>query len=110
MTHSAGSLRKNNKSIAAEKAAKARPPPRAAFGPAFRARTPPARKPDDTEFQISFLARYYALYGMVNEVSYAAKIPTRTPSMQHSIPANNAPTFPKPFPLDNIPLPISLNI
>lgn len=61
MTYSAGSLRKNSKSIAAEKAAKARPPPMAALGPEFRARTPPARKPDDTEFQISFLARYYTV-------------------------------------------------
>lgn len=30
--------------------------------------------------------------------------------MTHSIPANSAPTFPKPFPLLHIPLPISLNI
>lgn len=57
-TYSAGSLRRNSMSIPAEKAANARPPPKAAFGPAFRARTPPARKPDDIEFQMSFLARY----------------------------------------------------
>lgn len=31
-----------------------------------------------------------------------------TDSITHSIPANNAPTFPKPFPLRHIPFPISL--
>lgn len=56
-THSAGS-RLRNKSIAAEKAAKASPPPNAALGPEFRARTPPAMNPAATEFVISFLARY----------------------------------------------------
>lgn len=41
-------LRKN-KSMAAEKAANARPPPKAAFGPEFRARIPPEMKPAPTE-------------------------------------------------------------
>lgn len=50
--------RLKNKSIAAENAAKAKPPPRAAFGPEFRASIPPATKPAATGFTISFLARY----------------------------------------------------
>ena len=33
-----------------------------------------------------------------------------TDSITHSIPANSAPTFPKPFPLLYIPCPISLKI
>jgi len=47
-TYSAGS-RRINRSIAAEKAANARPPPTTAFGPEFRARIPPATKPAPTE-------------------------------------------------------------
>lgn len=58
ITYSAGSLLRNATSTIAEKAANARPPPKAALGPEFRARTPPARNPEDIEFQISFLARY----------------------------------------------------
>lgn len=62
--------------MAAEKAANARPPPKAALGPEFRARIPPARKPDDTEFQISFLARYYKTYQMVSHAVYATRSKT----------------------------------
>jgi hypothetical protein len=58
-THSGGSRRKKNVSIAAEKAANARPPPKAAFGPELRASTPPARNPEATELYMSFLARYW---------------------------------------------------
>lgn len=47
-THSGVSLRRNSKSMAAEKVANASPPPSAAFGPAFRASTPPARNPAAT--------------------------------------------------------------
>jgi len=75
--------------MAAEKAAKARPPPKTAFGPEFRARIPPVTKPAATEFAMSFLARY--------------------PSITHSVPAKSAPTLAKPLPLLHIPLPISLN-
>lgn len=46
--HSGGSRRKN-RSIAEEKAANAKPPPNAAFGPELRARVAPAKKPDATE-------------------------------------------------------------
>lgn len=55
--YSDGSLR-INKSIAAEKAANANPPPRTAFGPEFRASTPPATNPAAIGFTISFFARY----------------------------------------------------
>lgn len=41
-----------------ENAANASPPPKAAFGPEFRARTPPATKPAATGLTMSFLARY----------------------------------------------------
>lgn len=47
--YSGVSRRKKNKSIAAEKAANAKPPPKAALGPEFRARTPPEMKPAPTE-------------------------------------------------------------
>lgn len=57
-THSAGS-RRRNKSMAAENAANATPPPNAAWGPEFRARIPPAMNPAATEFAISFFARYF---------------------------------------------------
>jgi|SRR5882762_10354986 hypothetical protein len=56
-THSGGSRLKNI-SMAAENAAKARPPPKTALGPECRARIPPATNPAATEFVISFLARY----------------------------------------------------
>lgn len=39
-----------------------------------------------------------------------AKYAELTDSITHSMPAKSAPTFPKPFPLRHIPLPISLNI
>jgi len=55
--HSDGSLRRN-KSMAAEKAANANPPPKAAFGPEFRASPPPATKPAAIGFTMSFFARY----------------------------------------------------
>jgi hypothetical protein len=48
-TYSDVSRRINNKSIAAENAANARPPPNAAFGPEFLARMPPAMNPAPTE-------------------------------------------------------------
>lgn len=48
-TNSGVSRRINNKSIAAENAANARPPPNAALGPEFLARTPPATNPAPTE-------------------------------------------------------------
>ena len=44
--------------MAAENAAKATPPPNAAFGPAFRAKIPPAKNPAATGFTMSFFARY----------------------------------------------------
>jgi hypothetical protein len=53
-----GSSLRMNKSIAAEKAANANPPPRAAFGPEFRASTPPAMNPAVIGFTMSFFARY----------------------------------------------------
>ena len=102
--HSGASRRMNSRSIAAEKAANARPPPKAAFGPEFRASTPPATKPDDTELYMSFLARYYRRYQQSRSYSEHAL----TDSIMHSMPANNAPTFPNPFPLVHIPFPISL--
>ena len=46
-------------SMAAEKAANAIPPPKAAFGPELRARTPPAKKPEAMELYMSFFARYW---------------------------------------------------
>jgi hypothetical protein len=49
---------KKSKSIAAENAANATPPPKAARGPALRARMPPDTKPAETELYISFFARY----------------------------------------------------
>lgn len=48
-TYSGVSRRKKSRSIAAEKAANARPPPRAALGPEFRARIPPEMNPAPTE-------------------------------------------------------------
>lgn len=36
--------------------------------------------------------------------------PWLTPSIQHSTPEYNAPTLANPFPVDHMPLPISLNI
>jgi hypothetical protein len=48
-TYSGVSRRINNKSIAAEKAANAKPPPIAALGPEFLARIPPAMNPAPTE-------------------------------------------------------------
>ena len=48
-TYSGVSRRMKSRSIAAEKAAKAKPPPTAALGPEFRARMPPAINPDVTE-------------------------------------------------------------
>jgi hypothetical protein len=65
--YSGVSLRMNSRSMAAENAAKAKPPPSAAFGPEFRARTPPAMNPDATELYISFLARYYEGSGNEND-------------------------------------------
>ena len=56
-TYSAGSLRKN-RSMAAENAAKARPPPSTPVGPEPRARIPPATNPAATGFTMSFRARY----------------------------------------------------
>lgn len=58
-TYSGVSRRKKSMSMAAEKAANASPPPKAAFGPELRARTPPAKKPEATELYMSFFARYY---------------------------------------------------
>jgi hypothetical protein len=55
--YSGGSLLMN-KSIAAEKAANANPPPRTAFGPEFRASTPPATNPAAIGLTMSFFARY----------------------------------------------------
>lgn len=46
-------------SMAPEKAAKATPPPMAAFGPEFLARMAPAMKPAATGLTRSFFARYY---------------------------------------------------
>lgn len=48
-SYSGVSRRKKSKSMAAEKAANARPPPKAALGPEFRASTPPEMKPAPTE-------------------------------------------------------------
>ena len=48
-TYSGVSRRINSRSIAAEKAANAKPPPRAALGPEFLARIPPATNPAPTE-------------------------------------------------------------
>lgn len=56
--HSGVSRLRNNRSTTAENAANANPPPIAALGPEFRAKTPPATNPDATELYMSFLARY----------------------------------------------------
>ena len=48
-TYSGVSRRINNRSIAAENAANARPPPNEALGPEFLARTPPDKNPAPTE-------------------------------------------------------------
>lgn len=108
-TYSGVSRLKNSRSIAAENAANANPPPNAAFGPEFRANTPPATKPEATEFTRSFLARYCRMRKSAVSATlvYNAAL---TDSITHSIPANNAPTLPNPLPLVHIPLPISLNI
>lgn len=58
MSYSGVSLRRKSRSIAAENAANAKPPPKAALGPELRARIPPDKNPADTELYISFLARY----------------------------------------------------
>jgi hypothetical protein len=93
--------------MAAENAANARPPPKAALGPEFRASIPPATNPAATEFVISFLARYYCQYKsrLMTTVEFAL-----TPSITHSVPAKSAPTLPKPLPLLHIPFPMSLKI
>ena len=106
-TYSAGSRRKN-RSMAAEKAAKARPPPNTPVGPEFRARIPPATNPAATGLTMSFRARYCC------EIE-RQRLPmdvkcSLTDSMTHSIPANKVPTLANPFPLLHIPRPISLNI
>ena len=51
--------RLKNMSMAAENAANAKPPPKAALGPEFRARIPPTINPAATGLTMSFFARYY---------------------------------------------------
>lgn len=107
ISYSGVSRRMKSKSIAAENAAKAIPPPKAAFGPEFRASTPPATKPEEIELYISFFARYWGVFVGQRDIW---KWWMLTDSITHSMPANSAPTLPKPLPLVHMPFPISFMI
>ena len=72
-TYSVGSRRKN-RSMAAEKAAKARPPPSTPVGPEFRARIPPATNPAATGFTMSFRARYCREINRASATANACKM------------------------------------
>jgi hypothetical protein len=91
-TYSAGSRRKK-RSIAAENAAKARPPPSTPDGPELRARIPPATKPAATGFAISFRARYCPR----NRLSATARV---TPKLIHEpiqLRTQSPRTVPQPY-------------
>ncbi|KAF8706729.1 hypothetical protein RHS03_04734, partial [Rhizoctonia solani] len=91
-------------SIAAEKAANAIPPPKAARGPEFLANTAPEMKPAETAFVKSFFARNWS-HGQVGSMYLRMVL---TPSIQHSTPEYNAPTLANPLPDRHIPRPVLL--
>lgn len=85
-------------SIAALKAAKPAQPIAAACGPALAPRRPPVMHPAAMPFFRSFFARYFRHVICKQQFAFWYTSEGKlTPSMQHSVPANIAPTKPKFF-------------
>lgn len=96
-------------SMAALKAAKPAQPIAAACGPALAPSRPPVIHPAAMPFLRSFFARYYIhiTHWYKRRYQYFRENGL-TPSIQHSVPANIAPTKPKFFALLTDLTPISL--